>query len=67
MASNINTGHAKGRRSTKKGHVATKPHSGPVTVTNVHPLALQRAWEIAHDVTNSYTHVRVIDGSVFVR
>lgn len=67
MSSNINEGHAKGRRSVKKGHVQTKPKSGPVKVSWFNPLALAYARKVVADASNSYTVTRVESGEVWVR
>lgn len=67
MTSNINTGHAKGKRSVKKGHAPTKPETAPVEVSWFDPLALAYAREVVADPANSYTVARIEAGEVWVR
>ena len=67
MTSNINTGHAKGKRSVKKGHAPSNPEPAPVTVAWFDPRAMVRARQIVADASNSYTVARIEDGEVWVR
>lgn len=67
MTSNINTGHAKGKRSVKKGHAPTKPETAPVEISHFDPRAMIRARAIVADPANSYTVARIEDGEVWVR
>jgi hypothetical protein len=47
VTTNINSGHAKGRRATKKGIVTKPPKVAPVIVKWVHPAAIQEAKNLA--------------------
>lgn len=47
MSSNINSGHAKGKRTVKKGHAPTKPRIAPVQSVTVDPAVWAEAMRIA--------------------